>query len=64
MVWIDYDDGHAGGYPHECEVWVCTKHKRFLPCRTCNAAGGNLDSWHSCDPKDVEIVRQYQRSTA
>lgn len=18
MVWIDYDDGHAGGYPHEC----------------------------------------------
>lgn len=18
-VWIDYDDGHAGGYPHECE---------------------------------------------
>lgn len=18
MTWIDYDDGHAGGYPHEC----------------------------------------------
>lgn len=19
MVWVDYDDGHAGGYPHECD---------------------------------------------
>lgn len=19
MVWVDFDDGHAGGYPHECD---------------------------------------------
>jgi hypothetical protein len=43
-------------------VWVCTRHKRFLPCRPClysevpEAAG----RWDSCDPQDVEIVRKYQ----
>jgi hypothetical protein len=30
MVWIDHDDGHAGGYPHECE----------RPCRYCDCAEG------------------------
>ena len=22
-VWIDHDDGHAGGYPHECDRCAC-----------------------------------------
>jgi hypothetical protein len=43
-------------------VWVCTRHKRFLPCRPCfydevPEAGGR---WDSCDPQDVEIVRKHQ----
>lgn len=40
-MWIDYDDGHAGGYPHECER-----------CPTCGLHNDNpralycSNAWH------------------
>ena len=35
MVWIDHDDGHAGGYPHECE----------RPCRYCDCPEGRCTGY-------------------
>jgi hypothetical protein len=42
-VWVDYDDGHAGGYPHECDR--CPTCKRTeddysIPALNCP------NSWH------------------
>ncbi len=42
VVWIDHDDGHAGGFPHPC------------PCPDCDGQGGapgalfcgHCDHWH------------------
>lgn len=44
-VWIDHDDGHAGGYPHECDRCICghTQESHWDsggPCMTCPFAGG------------------------
>lgn len=29
-IWVDYDDGHAGGYPHECDR--CTGSSGRMSC--------------------------------
>jgi hypothetical protein len=42
-------------------IWVCTEHKRFLPCRSCLAEPWRTVYPHSCDSQDVEIVRRWQR---
>lgn len=35
MVWVDYDDGHAGGYPHECHsgevLWMTCQGRVKVP---------------------------------
>jgi hypothetical protein len=43
MVWIDYDDGHAGGYPHECERCPTCERTREHPFNICS------DAWHLAD---------------
>lgn len=44
------------------EVWVCTEHKRFLPCRGCPTTPAGGSEWHSCDEADVQAVREHQQS--
>lgn len=45
----DYDD-----------VFVCTEHLKFLPCRTCLHAGTDFSS---SDPADIEKVSRYHKGT-
>ena len=61
-MWIDYDDGHAGGYPHECER-----------CPTCGLHNDNpralycSNAWHLTYedrlPEATESAPQPCRST-
>ncbi len=49
MFGIEWSDDEAS------QVWVCLKHKRFIPCRR---TSGICEL--SCDTADVEKVRQWQ----
>lgn len=53
--------GERAGWDEEVGVWVCTEHKRFIPCRICDREPWRTILPHSCDPQDVEIVRKYQQ---
>lgn len=68
MSWLVYPEDFDPEYTTEWMTWpssedwndkpmVCTKHKRFIPCRACN---GCCDDHTSTDPEDVEMVRRYQ----
>lgn len=43
----------------EDEIWVCVTHRRFLPCRPCRRI--DIGSHWSCNPQEVERVRQYRQ---
>lgn len=55
MTWVDYDDGHAGGYPHECEAvptnCVCGHSKlwHWLERGRCMWADDE-SGWCGCNP--------------
>ncbi len=54
-MWVDYDGSD--------DVWVCTEHKRFLPCRACNREPWRTVYPHSCAKRDIEIVRKFQQGS-
>lgn len=61
-VYMDWY-GHAytrDDFDRLCEVWVCTEHSRFLPCRACPTTPAGGSEWHSCDDADVQSVREFQ----
>lgn len=57
MFGIEYTPQEADAMSN---VWVCTEHMVFLPCRACDSDSRIIMLPHSCDDKDVEEVRRYQ----